>query len=186
MKKYGKFLALGLATLSISFACVSFSACAKEEDVPLSGSMTLVVQPREEAGETAEKKEYTVDLSAYTAKDRVKDVVDDLAQRKELYFEGYFGAYGVFYTAMGYQKAYEYDYEGQTHTGYKTTYLLQQDTAAGEYLYIYTSVEEDQSQSAYKSTAAYGDETLVESAMGASYMHLEDGAVVLFTTIVFS
>lgn len=176
--KNKKLLTFTFAT-ALAFAAVSFASCSITggETTQLSGSMTIVVDAQEEG---VSAKTYTVDLSEYTNKDRVDDVLDDLAETESFYYEGYNGVYGMYYTALGYQS------QETGNDYYTTTYILQQDAAAGKYVYIYTSVVSDQDTSDYKSTVEYSGKTLVSSAVGASSMHLEDGAVVYFTYIVYS
>lgn len=60
-----------------------------------------------------------------------------------------------------------------------------QDTAAGRYVYLYTSVEKDQDVSAYASNVTYKDMTLISSGVGAKDMTVEDGAVIYIGTIVW-
>ena len=60
-----------------------------------------------------------------------------------------------------------------------------QDTAAGKYIYIYTSVEKDQDVSQYATTMTYNGLTLVSAGVGAKDMTVEDGAVIYIGTIVW-
>lgn len=55
---------------------------------------------------------------------------------------------------------------------------VKQDTTAGKYVYIWTSVEKDFDVSAYASTQTYGDLTLTSSGVGAKDMTVTDGAVI--------
>ncbi|MCQ2414305.1 MAG: DUF4430 domain-containing protein [Clostridia bacterium] len=63
---------------------------------------------------------------------------------------------------------------------------LAQDAAAGKYIYLYTSVEEDFDVSAYAMTKTVGDKTLTSSGVGAAEMHVTDGAVIYIGTIIWS
>ena len=54
-----------------------------------------------------------------------------------------------------------------------------------KWLYIYTSVKQDEDVSAYKSEYEYNGVKYVNSGVGASHMHLESGAVIIFTYIVY-
>lgn len=169
-----------LATAVAAFGFATFSACSiAGSGEALTGSMTIVLDSQEEGKEATE---YTVDLTAYTTKDRVDDVIDDLADKKTFFYEGYNGAYGMFYTAMGYPVYHDVK-EGEGY--YVNEYVLQQDAAAGKYLYIYTSVVTDQDTSSYKKTTEYKGTSVTSAAVGASSMHLEDGAVIYFTYIIY-
>lgn len=55
---------------------------------------------------------------------------------------------------------------------------LVQDSAKGEYIYLYTSVAEDADVTVYATTQAYKDMTLTSSGVGAKDMHMTDGAVI--------
>ena len=50
---------------------------------------------------------------------------------------------------------------------------------------VYTSVKQDEDVSAYKSEYEYDGVKYVNSGVGASHMHLESGAVIIFTYIVY-
>ena len=60
---------------------------------------------------------------------------------------------------------------------------IKQDTSAGVYIYLYTSVVKDQDVSEYKTEQAYGDMTLVSAGVGAKDMTIENGAVIYIGTI---
>jgi hypothetical protein len=60
---------------------------------------------------------------------------------------------------------------------------VKQDTTAGVYVYLFTSVAKDQDVSQYKSTQTYGDMTLVSAGVGAKDMTIENGAVIYIGTI---
>ena len=62
---------------------------------------------------------------------------------------------------------------------------VKQDTAAGIYVYLWTSVEADQDVSEYKSTKVYGDLTLVSAGIGAKDMTITDGAVIYIGTVAW-
>lgn len=63
---------------------------------------------------------------------------------------------------------------------------LSQDAATGVYLYLYTTVTQDQDVSVYATTVEYDGQTLISSGVGAAEMHLEDGAVIYIGTIVYN
>ena len=60
---------------------------------------------------------------------------------------------------------------------------VKQDTAAGVYVYLYTSVVKDQDVSQYATTVKHGDLTLVSAGVGAKDMTIENGAVIYIGTI---
>ena len=63
---------------------------------------------------------------------------------------------------------------------------VKQDTSAGVYVYLFTSVAKDQDVSQYKTTQTYGDMTLVSAGVGAKDMTIENGAVIYIGTISWS
>ena len=63
---------------------------------------------------------------------------------------------------------------------------LENDAAAGKYLYVYTSVAADADVSQYATTVEYNGMTLTSSGVGASDMHVEAGAVIYIGLIVWS
>lgn len=62
---------------------------------------------------------------------------------------------------------------------------LTQDTSAGVYLYLYTSVEKDKDVTQYMTTIDYKGETLTSSGVGILDMTVEDGCTVYIGTIVY-
>ena len=60
---------------------------------------------------------------------------------------------------------------------------VKQDTSAGVYIYLYTSVVKDQDVSEYKTEQVYGNMTLVSSGVGAKDMTVENGAVIYIGTV---
>ena len=62
---------------------------------------------------------------------------------------------------------------------------LTNDYAEGKYIYIYTSVAADIDVSEYATTVEYEGQTLTSSGVGASDMHIEDGAIIYIGTISF-
>ena len=63
---------------------------------------------------------------------------------------------------------------------------LENDAAAGKYLYVYTSVAADADVSQYATTVEYNGVTLTSSGVGASDMHVEAGSVIYIGLIVWS
>ncbi len=180
MKTFKKFFTLTLSAFFVFTMLFAFVSCIVVDDgaqaQPLTGTMSVVIDSQEE-GQSA--KVYTVDLTEYTDKNSVEDVMNDLT-KEGLYYEGYKSATGMYYTALGFTTKDEGD-------GYDiTNYILKQDVLAGKYIYVYTSVEKDQDTSNYKTTVTYEGKELVNAGMGASFMHLEAGATVYFTYMVWS
>lgn len=62
---------------------------------------------------------------------------------------------------------------------------LKNDAAANAYIMIYTSVEKDFDVSQYATTTDYKGVTLTSSGVGFKEMHVENGAIILFTVIQF-
>lgn len=62
---------------------------------------------------------------------------------------------------------------------------LSPDGANGEYIYIYTSVENDFDTSANAEEIEYDGVTLVSSGVGAADMTVEAGAVIYIGTIIY-
>ena len=178
MKKFKKLFTLIMSAFFALTMFFTFASCIFVDDgaqaQPLTGMMSVVIDPQEE-GQSA--KLYTVDLTEYTDKNSVEDVINGLAESSDLYYEGYKGGYGMFYTALGY-RTLNGEYE-------QTQYILQQNPAEGKYIYVYTTVQADKDTSNYKTEIDYNGITLTNAGMGISNMHLEDGATVYFTYIVY-
>lgn len=62
---------------------------------------------------------------------------------------------------------------------------VQNDAAAGKWIYVYTSVAEDADVSQYATTVEYKGQTLTSSGVGVTDMHIKDGAVIYFGIISF-
>ena len=62
---------------------------------------------------------------------------------------------------------------------------LENNDETWEYIYLYTSVAQDVDVSEYATTVEYKGQTLTSSGVGASDMHLEDGAIIYIGTIIF-
>jgi len=62
---------------------------------------------------------------------------------------------------------------------------VKQDTAAGVYIYLYTSVVKDQDVSQYATTVKYNDLTLVSAGVGTKDMTIEKDAIIYIGTIVW-
>ena len=156
---------LCLCALCCAFA---FAACGKGE--ALRGEMTLVIDDPQTEGYDAE---FTVDLSAFESSDRAIDVLDALSDAGKLCYRSTSGAYGAFLTAVGVMR------DGAEEL------LLTQDEGAGVYLMLCTSVDRDRADYAGMLVAEYRGKTLAESALGISSAHIEDGAVLMITTVTY-
>lgn len=62
---------------------------------------------------------------------------------------------------------------------------VKQDTAAGVYVYLFTSVIKDQDVSQYATTVKYNDLTLVSTGVGTKDMTIEKDAIIYIGTIVW-
>lgn len=60
---------------------------------------------------------------------------------------------------------------------------LKQDSAAGIYLFLYTSVEKDADVSQYATKTEWNGNSYTSSGVGAAEMTVEDGAVIIIRTI---
>ena len=63
---------------------------------------------------------------------------------------------------------------------------VKQDTAAGVYIYLYTSVVKDQDVSQYATTMKYNDLTLISTGVGTKDMTIEKDAIIYIGTISWS
>lgn len=171
-----KFLLTGLCAVILALGCFAFAACGDGEPEYLSGSMEVVLSDPDDA---AKEKVYEVDLSLFTAEDSAEAVLNYLTKEKDFYYEGYRGGYGLFLTAAGYR------YTPENSTYEQTAYVVKQDASAGKYLYIYTNVDVDKDTSEWAYTVEYGGLTLTSANVGISLMHIQDGAVVYISTIVW-
>ena len=63
---------------------------------------------------------------------------------------------------------------------------VKQDTTAGVYIYLYTSVVKDQDVSQYATTVKYNDFTLVSAGVGTKDMTISKDAIIYIGTISWS
>ena len=146
-----KLLALLLVAV-IAAAALSLVACGGTDDEVSEGKATVVVY-----SETAKK--YSVDLSKLGEKPTVLKALEYLNNNKGLALAYTYSEYGAYLT--------EFD-------------VLKEDKEKYNYLYFWTSVEEDWDVSKYATQNYYADKKLVSSGLGVSSASLCDGAVVLF------
>lgn len=111
-------------------------------------------------GETA----YTVELSEVTVNNGLLSILEYLKETQGLVYETRSDSYGTMII-----KANE----------------LEENSATGTYIYIYTSVTKDYDVSEYATTKEYNGTTLTNSGVGASLMSIEKDSIILITTIVF-
>jgi hypothetical protein len=88
------------------------------------------------------------------------------------------------YAKEKYGLAYSYSGEG-TSAYLEQVGDLKNDSSAGVYIYVYTSVDKDFDVSEYATTIEYKGQTLHSSGVGAYSMTLEDGAVIYIGTIKY-
>ena len=63
---------------------------------------------------------------------------------------------------------------------------VRNDAVANEWIYVFTSVAADADVSAYTKTVEYKGQTLTSSGVGASEMHIENGAVIYITAVTWN
>ncbi len=165
MKKFAK-IAL-VAVCAALIAAFVFAGCKEnKEGEPLAGAkMTFVLDDKAGTVETVE-----ADLSAFDTGDSAMDVIKQLAADKKLCYkesDGMLTEAGVWRDG-------------------KETYIVSQNAAEGVYLYLYTNVDADKNDYEGMTTVEYGGEVLAESLNGIGQMHIEDGAVIYITTIVWA
>ena len=177
MKKLWKPLAI-LLVAALAASLSLFAACDNEEPgEALSGTMTFVMDDKNGTIETVE-----ANLDGFTSNDTAIDVIDKLAEDGVVCYTSSKGVPGIMLTGIGIVEDGT-DYQGNPAKGYN--YIVQQDNAAGVYLYIYTNVDADKNDYEGMTTVEYEGETLAESLNGIDKMTIEDGAVIYITTIVW-
>ena len=159
-----------LATAMCAFVLVGCGG--KGEGAALSGSVTIVMDNKSDPA-----KEVVASLEGFTDKNSPMDVIEKLTADGKLCYAGTNGVYGKFLTGIGVVEG-----EGENK---KDVYIVNQNAAAGVYLYLYTSVESDQAEYDGVTSVTYKEQTLVESMVSISRMKLEDGAVYYVTTITW-
>ena len=172
MKTLKRFLVFAIATVML-VATIAFVGCRKPDGSALSGSMKIVIAPEDNSTPTV----FEVDLSNFTNKDNVDDVIVYLASEGKLCYKGGYAAYGLFLEALGVPVD---DGSGN----FIDNYIIEQDSTAGKYIYTYTSVEKDQNDGEYKTEKEYDGVTVIDSLNGVSAMTIEDGAIIYFAIVV--
>ena len=144
------------AVMAVMIMAVCFiAACGKPQS--LSGTMTLVIG-------TETPAVYTVDLDNVEITKGVFSVLEYLKETEELDYAVEESTFGAFLTKVG---------------------AIEQDSASGTYIYIYTSVEKDFDVSAYVMTIEYDGTTLKSSGLGVSEMTIEKDCIIYIGTIAF-
>lgn len=154
--------------LCLSFAC--FAACDKQPSViqggvpdSFDGYVTVVLDdPATEAADVYFQVTYADIAEGWTAFDLLKELADE----NKIFYEGSDSTYGFYFTSIGYID------------GENRVEIAKDDTTAKTFVSFYTSVEKDLGG---MTPIQYGDKTLESSAVGASSMSLEDGAVIFIT-----
>ena len=160
-----RLLGIMLAFAVLAAALVAFAGCAGDE---LKGVMTIVLD-----NQTEPAVEITVDLAEgeFTTRQRLLDVLFWLGEKDEIDFNFTGGVTGAFLSDISSKG--------------ENAVSVASNAAENKWLYIYTSVKQDEDVSAYKSEYEYNGVKNVNSGVGASHMHLESGAVIIFTYIVY-
>lgn len=160
-----RLLGIMLAFAALATALVAFAGCAGDE---LKGVMTIVID-----NQTEPAVEITVDLAEgeFTTRQRLLDVLFWLGEKDEIDFNFTGGVTGAFLSDISSKG--------------ENAVSVANNAEENKWLYIYTSVKQDEDVSAYKSEYEYDGVKYVNSGVGASHMHLESGAVIIFTYIVY-
>ena len=160
-----RLLGIMLAFAVLAAALVAFAGCAVDE---LKGVMTIVLD-----NQTEPAVEITVDLAEgeFTTRQRLLDVLFWLGEKDEIDFNFTGGVTGAFLSDISSKG--------------ENAVSVANNAEENKWLYIYTSVKQDEDVSAYKSEYEYDGVKYVNSGVGASHMHLESGAVIIFTYIVY-
>lgn len=114
MKRFRHLLILAVSAV-LAVSALAFAGCDGEEGKALSGSMKIVITPDAQAQATV----IEADLSNFTDKNSVMDVIDSLAEAGKICYKGSNGVYGMYLTALG--VPVESTYEGQTTTSSRRT-----------------------------------------------------------------
>lgn len=153
------------AVLSI----IIFTGCDKQEihvtgGVPdkFDGYVTLVLDdPATEEADAFFQLPFEELESGATA----FDLIEHFSEKDKIFYEGYEGDFGYYFTSIGYKK------EGENVT------VAKYDTASRTFVSVYTSIEKYFGGM----PMTYGTVTLETSTSGVSGILLEDGAVIYLT-----
>ena len=157
------------ALLLVCALAALFAGCDKESvtvtGVPetFEGYVTLVLDDPETEGADAY---FQVTYANFSAESTAFDLLAALSEEGKIYYDGSEGAYGFYFTSIGYVE------DGER------VEIAEADAAAHTFVAFYTSVEKDFGG---MTPIQYGGKTLETSAVGASSMSLEDGAVIFVT-----
>lgn len=136
------------------------AACNQTPLVNDEGSACIVVETA--SGDT---NEYVVPLDKVNGEEGLVAVLDYLKENHDVSYTMTRSEFGAYLTQVG---------------------ELQQDDGAGVFLYLYTSIAEDQDVSEYKQEKEYKGAKLISAGVGASAMHISDGCVIYIGTIVYN
>ena len=160
-KNFERILALILALVMVlAFAACNLTETGDDTDNG-AGEQDAVQKTATLVLETDPKTEFEIDLNKVEITNGLLSVLDYLKAEGKLDYTGTSG----YLDKVG---------------------TLENDAAAGKYIYIYTSVVADADVSQYATTVEYNGMTLTSSGVGASDMHIEDGAVIYIGLISWS
>lgn len=158
------------ALLLVCAAAAVFAGCDKEPvtvagGVPetFEGFVTLVLDDPETEGADAY---FQVTYAKFSADSTAFGLLKMLSEEGKIYYDGYEGSYGFYFTSVGYIE------DGER------VEIAEDDAAAHTFVAFYTSVEKDFGG---MTPIQYGGKTLETSIVGAGSMSLEDGAVIFVT-----
>lgn len=135
--------------LALILFLVGLTACGK---VDPNGYATVVVATSPDGYE-----EFSVPLSKVNGENGALGLLDYLKEEGEIDYEAEDGPFGKHLTRVG---------------------DVKNDTAAGKYIYIWTSVESDFDVSEYKNTIEHNGKSLTSAGVGICAMSVPDGAVI--------
>lgn len=142
-----------LALLIITAAIISLAAC-KRGNIDDIGCATVVVAVGEDI------RAYEVPLDKINGEAGAIAILDYLREEGRLDYTSVDGSYGEYLTAVGH---------------------LSEDSSAGVYVGIWTSIEADQDrESGYSTTVSYNGVELVSAGVGLGQLSVTDGSIIYF------
>jgi len=149
-------LAIVLVVLVLA-TCVVIGCAACTQDktyLDTKGTAVILVKAAEDG---AAPQKYEVNLAKVSGDEGLVSVLDYLKKTKDLAYTMESSEFGAFLTQVN---------------------SIAQDATKGEYLYVYTTVQEDYDVSAYASNVTVDGITFTNSGVGASTMHIKDGSTI--------
>lgn len=90
-------------------------------------------------------------------------------------------------SVLEYLKATEQGFDFEETSGWLSKVgALEQDNSAGKYVYLWTSVEADQSATPFNGLKEYNGVQMIESGKGADKMTIQSGAIYYIALITYS